>query len=91
MVEKARKLDHLLTAARAVTPDCEVRFRGTNDEDKWICLVAVGTGPGAATIFESKPGALDEVMDSATAKLKGVSKRMMAALDVEEPASSKKT
>lgn len=90
MVESLRKLNHLLDAARAVSPDCEVRFRGTDDEDKWICLVAVGS----ATIYESKPGALDDIMDAATAKMKGVSKRMLAALDpasaTEDPAPAKK-
>lgn len=84
-METVHKLNHLLDAARAVSPDCEVRFRGTTDEDEWICIVAVG----AATIYESKPGALNDVMDLATAKMKGVSKRMLAALD-EEPGSSKK-
>ena len=77
MVDRERKLNHLLSAARAVSPDCEVRFRGTLEEEEWICIVSVG----AATIFESKPGHIDDVMDLAEAKLKGVSKRMMAALD----------
>jgi hypothetical protein len=88
MVEAIRKLTHLLDAARAVSPDCEVRFKGTQDEDKWVCLVAVG----AATIFESKPGGIEDVMDSATTKMKGVSKRMLAALDESptEPASKPK-
>ena len=47
-------------------------------------------GVGSATIYESKPDDLDAIMDLATAKLKGVSKRMMAALDDEAPASPKK-
>ncbi len=76
-----RKLTHLLSSARAVSPDCEVRFKGTADEDKWVCLVSVG----AATIFESKPGPIDDVMDLATAKMKGVSKRMLAALTDDDP------
>ena len=86
MVETIRKLNHLLDAARAVSPDCEVRFRGTVDEDKWVCLVAVG----AATIFESKPGQIDDIMESATTKMKGVSKRMLAALDETPPEPSSK-
>lgn len=75
------KLAHLLSAARAVSPDCDVRFRGTPDEDKWVCLISVG----AAILFESKPGPLEDVVDLATAKLKGVSKRMLAALGEDPP------
>lgn len=86
MVETLRKLNHLLAAARAVSPDCEVKFRGTANENEWICLVGVGS----ATIYESKPDDLDAIMDLATAKLKGVSKRMMAALDDDPPVSPKK-
>ncbi len=81
MTDNIRKLNHLLAAARAVSPECSVRFCGTLDEAQWVCLVVVGN----ATIYESKPGSIDEIMDLATAKLKGVSKRMMAALDAEEP------
>lgn len=79
------KLAHLLSAARAVSPDCDVRFRGTADEEKWVCLISVG----AAILFESKPGPLEDVVDFATAKLKGVSKRMLAALDGEPPSEKK--
>ena len=80
-MDSLQKLDHLLSAARAVSPDCEIKFRGTNDEGHWICLVSVG----AATIYESKPGRIDDIMDMATTKMKGVSKRMLAALDSEPP------
>ena len=81
-----KKLEHLLDAARAVSPDCEVRFRGTTDEEHWICTVSVG----GAILFESKPGPVDEVTDLATAKLKGVSKRMLAALSRDEPPTGSK-
>lgn len=72
-----RNLRQLLLAARAVSPDCEVKFRGTGEEDKWICIVSVG----AATLFESKAGYIDDVVDDAARKMKGVSQRMKAALD----------
>jgi hypothetical protein len=82
-----KKLHQLLEAARAVSPDCEVRFKGTEREDEWVCLVAIG----GATIFESKSGPTDDILDLATTKMKGMSKRMLAALDPEVPGVSKKS
>jgi hypothetical protein len=72
-----QNLEPLLLAARAVSPDCEVKFRGTKEDDRWVCLVCVG----AATIFESKPGRIEEVIEEASRKLKGVSQKMQKALD----------
>lgn len=74
------KLLHLLNAAHAMSPGCEVRFRGTDAELVWVIIVAVG----GMIIFESKPGSLEEVVDVATSKLKGVSTRIAAAFS-EEP------
>jgi hypothetical protein len=83
-VEKLHKLSHLLAAARAVSPDCEVRFRGTGNENEWVCIVGVS----AATIYESKPGTLEIIMDLATDKLKSVSQKMLFALKSENPEDS---
>lgn len=83
-----RKLGSLLEAARAVSSDCEVRFRGTPQEQHWVCLVSVG----GAILYESNPGPVHDVMDSATCNLKSVSRKMLAALaaDCEGPPSSNK-
>ncbi len=87
MLVDPRKLNHLLDAARAVSPDCEIRFRGTVKDEEWVCTVSVG----GAIIYESKPGTVEEIVDQATTKMKGVSKRMLAALsDPDDPPSGKK-
>lgn len=83
-----KKLQQLLRAARTMAPECEIKLRGTEKEDEWICLVTVG----GAVLFESKPGPWDVVIEEAARKMKGVSQRMRAVLqdpDEEEPSSKK--
>lgn len=84
-----KKLRQLLTAARALAPQAEIRFRGTANEDEWICSVAVG----AVTLFESKAGDPEIVVEEASRKLKSMSQKMRATLDsqVDDPPSSKKS
>ena len=84
-----KKLRQLLTAARALAPQVEVRFRGTANEAEWVCSVAVG----AVVLFESKAGDPETIVEEANRKLKSMSQKMRATLDsqVDEPPSSKKS
>lgn len=85
-----KKLRQILTAARALTPQAEVTFKGTPNEDEWVCVVAVG----AVVLFESKPGTAEVIVEEANKKLKGMSTKMRAILDSQvndDPPSDKKS
>ena len=81
-----KKLRQLLSAARALSSDVEVRLHGTENEALWICVVSVG----GAILFESKPGPLDGVVEEGGRKLKSMSQRMRSVLveNGDEPPSS---
>lgn len=67
-----KKLRQLLSAARALAPQIEVRLRGTDNEDVWVCTIAVG----GAVLFESEPESIEVVIDKANQKLRGMSQKM---------------
>ena len=78
-----RKLRRLFEAARAITPQAQVTFRGIPDrEDWWVCVVSVGS----VILVESSAGPPDVVLDEASKKLRGMSQKMKAAIN--EPDSS---
>lgn len=77
-------LQQLLLAARAVAPQVEIKFRGTADETLWVCIVTVGRD---IVLFETQPGLVDEVIDDAARKLKGMSQKMRAVLSDGPPSS----
>jgi len=76
------KFHTLLTVARAVSDDVEVRFQGTHETDVWICTVWVGKD---VILYETAPGSLDAVIDDVLAKLGRMSQRMIAILDTDTP------
>jgi hypothetical protein len=77
------RITQLLAAARALSPEVEVRFRGTPNEDLWVCVVTVGP----VVLFESPAGSIEEVIEGAVHKLKGMSQKMRAILVSNEGSS----
>lgn len=74
-------LDRLVRAARDISSQIEITFRGTDEENKWICIVSVGHD---AVLFESDPGEIDFVIEEAVNKLKRMSQRIRIDLDPTE-------
>jgi len=75
-----RKIRQLLRAARALSNEVDVHFRGTSDSNLWVCLIYLGKD---VILFESTPDQLDAVVDAALAKLKGMSQQMQAVITPE--------
>lgn len=70
-----RAIRKLLKSARAVSPEVDVHFRATSDDDKWVCAIYLGKD---VILFESAVGTVDDVVAAALAKLKGVSQQIQA-------------
>lgn len=79
------RITQLFAAARSLSPEVEVRFRGTAEESLWICVVTVGP----VVLFESQVGTINDITDWTIHKLQSMSQRMRAILAVpEEPSDS---
>jgi len=72
-----RRLRKLGEAAKAISPQAEISFRGIPDrEDWWVCLISVGD----AILVQTAAGPLETVLIEAAKKVQGLSQRIRAVL-----------
>ncbi len=63
-----------------MSPQIGVTFRGTDDEDVWVCVVSAG----GMILFESKPGPMDDVIEQTIQKLQRISNKIRKVLPPDD-------